>query len=88
MEAAKVDPKKPLTTRQVSELLGCSMESVRMYGKLGYLTPNTRSGDTGRAKRAYYDHGEVEAFRKGGAPASAAYREKKNLPPRRRKQPA
>lgn len=72
-----------MTTRQVADALGCSTEMVRQYAINGYLESHTNSGTIGRAQRRYFDPGEVEAFRTGGAIKAAAYRESKKLPARR-----
>lgn len=75
-----------ITTREAADLLGVSAETVRIYGKLGYLTPKTASGRIGRGQWQYWDRAEVEAFADNGAQGAAAYRESKgSRPPAKRK---
>jgi hypothetical protein len=64
-----------MTTTEAGELLGLTGETIRAYIRQGWLTGQTASGKLGRAQRIYLDRGEVEAFAKGGAPATQAYRE-------------
>lgn len=72
-----------MTTRQVAEALGVSPVSVRQYAIDGHLSSFTTKGKSGRAQRRYFDPEEVEAFRRGGALAAQAFRERKKLKPRR-----
>lgn len=65
-----------LTTAEVAKLLGFSDQTIRELARTGHLSSITTRGQ-GRGKRRYFDRGEVEAFRSGGAEGAKAYRQPK-----------
>jgi hypothetical protein len=68
-----------IDTTEAANRLGITGETVRAYVRLGWLDGKTASGETGRGKPFFFDSDEIEAFRRGGAPAAKAYRESRDL---------
>jgi hypothetical protein len=68
-----------IDTAEAAKRLGITGETVRAYVRLGWLDGKTPSGETGRGKPFFFDSDEVEAFKRGGAPAAKAYREARDL---------
>ena len=66
-----------LTTRQVAEKLGVSVQMVRAYAREHWLKARTSSGKLGRGRKQRFDPDEVQAFQDGGAAAAEEYRKRK-----------